>query len=352
MKKFIIFALVAFTSVMSFAQEKMKVVLNDGSTSEFEVKKIKQVYFEGQDITLTTGTASSITQNSVEISYTVDGVNGSISGGVVLSTSSYLDYDNCQHVSMVSSRNGQNSVSITGLNASTTYYYRAFAMSGKDFYYGEIRSFRTLDPVSTVLYHEPYTVWGSSLTQTKNNMSGYSIYKETTDQLVYYGKDKETLIMYSFENSKLVTAQVVIKTSNATQTEIDSKLKENGYTYVGTSNETLMYISSDYLTGVFVELNTEVSAYSITYFDYKWLQNQNQTSTLFGEPYTNWGAFRSTVKSAVSNLGYTLQGESTQASDYYYLAYKGKYKEIYTMYMFDESMKLNMVNIIFESLQY
>ena len=74
--------------------------------------------------------------------------------------------------------------------------------------------------------------------------------------------------------------------------------------------------------------------------------NQNKTK-LYEEPYIVWGTARSTVKSKVSNMGYTLAGESTSASNGYYLAYKGKNKEIQNEYYFNSQQQLSEVDVIF-----
>lgn len=146
MKKFLVLLVVAFQmAYVANAQEKMVVKKTDGTTTEFEVKKVERVYFEGQEISLITGNASDITENSAQITYTVEGVTGSLSGGVVLSTNSSLDYDNCQFVCMQTSYNGLNTIKANGLASNTTYYYRAFAMSNGEYYYGEVKSFKTLN---------------------------------------------------------------------------------------------------------------------------------------------------------------------------------------------------------------
>lgn len=53
------------------------------------------------------------------------------------------------------------------------------------------------------------------------------------------------------------------------------------------------------------------------------------STTYYQEPYTNWGASKSTVKSVMSSRGYTLYSEETNQ-----LAYNGKYKEILSFYNF------------------
>lgn len=70
---------------------------------------------------------------------------------------------------------------------------------------------------------------------------------------------------------------------------------------------------------------------------------------LFEEPYTSWGASRSMVKSYMTGQGYALIGESTTSKDNYYLAYKGKYSEKSSTYIFDASQKYIQVCISFNT---
>jgi hypothetical protein len=148
-------------------------------------------------------------------------------------------------------------------------------------------------------------------------MSGYTLYKEETTSLAYIGKDKETLIMYNFVDSKLSGSAVAVATSAATRTEIDAQLQSRGYQYVGEEDGTYIYLSTDQKTIATISENSSVGAYYIYYLPY----SESPSTKLFEEPYVNWGATRSTVKSAVSNRGYTLIDESTSSSDNYYLAY-------------------------------
>lgn len=74
-------------------------------------------------------------------------------------------------------------------------------------------------------------------------------------------------------------------------------------------------------------------------------QAAGEADIVFIEPYTNWGASRSTVKSVMKDLGYTILNESTKASENYYINYIGKGKETVSQYQFDSSQ--NLYNIIF-----
>ena len=193
---------------------------------------------------------------------------------------------------------------------------------------------------SSVIYREPYTVWGATMSQTKSYMSSYVLYREESTTLAYIGKDKEALIMYNFVDSKLSGSAVAVTTSAATRTEIGAQLQSRGYQYVGEKDGTYIYLSTDQKTIATISENSSLGAYYIYYLPY-----ESSPTKLFEEPYVNWGATRSTVKSAVSNRGYTLIDESTSSSDNYYLAYNGKYKETFTMYQFDSSMKLSQAII-------
>ena len=87
----------------------------------------------------------------------------------------------------------------------------------------------------------------------------------------------------------------------------------------------------------------------IQYYDADEFLNPDSGKTLFEEPYVSWGTARSVVKSAMSNRGYNLQTESLNADDNYYLVYDRKYKEQYSMYLFDESLKLARCILPFQS---
>ena len=341
MKRTIMIALAVVITTIISAQEKMKVVLNDGTTAEYEVKKIKEIFFEGSELTLTTGGASNITSNSAEISCTIEGSLGNIIGGILLSTSKTLDYDNCQKVVMRILNNGQNSFLVNDLSESTTYYYRAFTKVDGIYYYGEIRSFKTIAAPVTVIYREPYTEWGASKAQTRSYMSGYNLYKEDTNYLAYYGKDSETLVLYNYNNSKLVMASVAVQTSKTTLSAIARQLNNNGYTEIGSDNS--LFISLDAKTTVTISTDTDLDAYYIQYYD----TNEIIGNQLFEEPYLSWGTARSNVASTMQERGYILYTEKNTASDRYYLCYNGKYEELTSLYYFDSNKRLEEVSIAF-----
>ena len=340
MKNVVLLALIMLVATAIDAQERMKIEMTDGTTQIFDVKKVQRIFFEGKEIVPTTGSATDVTSNSVKITYSVSGVSKVITTGIIISTSANLTHDNyLRGKSKATQADGTYSVTFDDLSPSTTYYYRAYSKFNDEYSYGNVRSFTTTS--SNLIYQEPYTNWGASISQTKSYMSGYTIYDENATTLSYYGKDKESLILYSFNNSKLVSVGVAVAKYNTTESDLDSQLRKN-YTFVGKASDgDYLYYSSDGKTLVILSNNDDDSADLIAYIDYNWYVNQSET--VFEVPYTNWGATRSTVKSAVAAMGYTLYSESTQASDKYYLIYSAKNKEVMTTYFFDSSQRLSNV---------
>lgn len=67
-------------------------------------------------------------------------------------------------------------------------------------------------------------------------------------------------------------------------------------------------------------------------------------STLYEEPYLNWGASRATVKTDRSAAGYTLMYEYDT-----YISYEPKFREEVSWYSFDDSGGLSMASIQFDA---
>lgn len=345
MKKLFIIALVALTATIAMAQEKMKVVLTDGTTSEFIVKKVTQIYFDGQDITLTIGQATNITSNSADIPFTMEGADGTVSAGIILSTNSDLSGENYEKQVTNTMADGQGTANVTNLSANTIYYYKAFAKVDDIYFYSEeTLSFTTLEDNQTVIYREPYTTWGASKAETKAYMSSYLLYKEEDTTLAYFGIDKEVLMTYRFVDSKLVMSSVVVTTGNATQDEIAAQLQENGYVYVGAADDgILMFLSIDVKTFVALEEHTDVSAFYVYYYDWNYIFPSDTDNTLFEEPYLGWNESMSTVKSAMANKDFELIYE---ASDNKYIIFDAKHEERYTQCFF-ASDALNEIAVPF-----
>lgn len=92
-------------------------------------------------ISVTTGTATDITQNSARIGGTVSGVDSRVTVGIVYGTSSTLSAETGTKVSTTSM--GGYTVEVTNLKAGTTYYYCAYAEVDGQYYYGDMKNFET-----------------------------------------------------------------------------------------------------------------------------------------------------------------------------------------------------------------
>ena len=99
-----------------------------------------------ETVTVTTGTATNITESGATLSGTISGTSQSLNCGIIYDTSSTLSSTSGTAKSTTSSSNF--SISMTGLKDNTTYYYRAYAVVDDKYVYGEVCSFKTLQRVS------------------------------------------------------------------------------------------------------------------------------------------------------------------------------------------------------------
>ena len=99
-----------------------------------------------QNVSVTTGSATSVTYSSATLSGSVSGADQSLTCGIIYGTSSSLSSSSGTKKSTTSS--GSYSISVTGLNANTTYYYRAYAIVDGEYVYGDVCSFTTRQNVS------------------------------------------------------------------------------------------------------------------------------------------------------------------------------------------------------------
>lgn len=329
-----------FTALMAVmilhAQEYMVIEKTDGTSVKMNVDEVKQVSFEvtktlsvsptevtlgsasnsKESIKVTSNTSWEITGNPSWLSLSTKSGTGNAT--ITLTATANISSSNRTATLIISDTSGEKSVSVSVIQKGAT--------------------------ISDVIYREPYTAWGATMTQTKNYMSSYTLYDEDTNSLAYYGKDKELLIMYMFDNSKLYSAAVAIETSKTTITAIGNQLTRNGYTYLGESDGTHLYSSNDSKTYVMIgtSTTTTTSVYQVTYID---ASRINNNGTLFEAPYTNWSASPTLVKSTMSSRGYTLETDKTTSTGGY-LGYSGKYKEILSMYSFNSNNKLEQIDIL------
>ena len=314
-------------------------------------------YYYGKTLSFTTAAAQSsfsfssathtISGNSVTLSATVTSTNvsGSYQAGFMVNTSSTVsDLSYVNKTSSTFSGSGKQDVSSSlSLEGGQTYYYVPYVYYNGQYYYGQVKSVAI--PATSKLFEEPYLVWNASKTTVKGYMKQYTLHSETESILQYEGKYKERFVAYLFdENALLYSAEVAIPTSKTTLDEINSQLKKT-YELVDDSDGRWNYVSSDRTTVVIVSQNTERGLYYIDYISAEYLLRLY--GNFFEEPYLSWGAARSNVKMQVGGMGYTLYTESTKASDHYYLVYEGKNRETMNVYYFDNSQRLNQVQIVF-----
>lgn len=129
------------------------------------------------NISVTTGTAGSITYNGATISNnSFSGISESLTVGIIYGTSSSLSESSSTKESTTS--NGTYSISLTGLSAETTYYYRAYAVYEDKYYYGDTKTFVTnAAPVASFYVT---TSSATSIGQTSATLNGSITASNTT----------------------------------------------------------------------------------------------------------------------------------------------------------------------------
>lgn len=156
---------------------------------------VRPVYGTPVKIEVTTGSATDITETGATVSGTVSGASSAITVGIIYGTSSNLSSTSGTKKSTTSK--GNYSVTLSGLDASTTYYYRAYAIDGENYYYGETKSFTTKEKATTGTLngHEwvdlglpSGTKWATCNVgaSTPEEYGGYFAWGETTEKDTYY----------------------------------------------------------------------------------------------------------------------------------------------------------------------
>ena len=92
-------------------------------------------------LSIATGDATNVTYSTATLGGTVNSGGHSVTCGIIYGTSSTLSSSKGTKKPTTSS--GSYSVTISGLKAKTTYYYRAYAIVDGEYEYGEVRSFTT-----------------------------------------------------------------------------------------------------------------------------------------------------------------------------------------------------------------
>lgn len=98
-------------------------------------------------ISVATGAASDITETEATVTGTVSGVSSAITVGIIYGRTSSLS--STSGINRSTTSNGGFSITLVDLSENTTYYYRAYAYSGGNYYYGDTKSFMTKEHVTT-----------------------------------------------------------------------------------------------------------------------------------------------------------------------------------------------------------
>ena len=154
---------------------------------------VRPVYGTPMAVTVMTGSATNITASGATISGSVGGVSQSVNVGVIYGTTSNLSSTSGTKKSTTSS--GSFSVTLSGLNASTKYYYRAYAEINGTYYYGEIENFTTSDsaPISGFINGHEWVDLGlpsGTLWKSTNEDCGFVTYEQAYN---FYGENLPTL---------------------------------------------------------------------------------------------------------------------------------------------------------------
>ena len=193
--------------------------------------------------------------------------------------------------------------------------------------------------MAKLLYREPMVTWGATTDEVAAYMNGYSIFQETDDDMSYYGKHKESLIVYMFDAGRLWNSVVALYATDATAEALGAQLQMVGYRSGGKSmNDIPLYFSKDDKTVTFIDNVSNKQAYYVRYYDY---------SQPFLAPYMMWNVLMDNVKTAMSKNGYK-QGQQGTGSDGYYISYYGKRLEEMSVYHFSKSGLFQEVDVFLD----
>lgn len=132
-------------------QETKGDVNRDSKVDVADIATVIRIMAGAQTITVITGSATAITQNSASIAGTVSGVSSQVTVGILYGINNSLDSSSPK---VTTTSSGNFTVNLTGLTPNTIYYYRAFAEIDGKYYYGGIKLFTTLSTTGVLNGHE------------------------------------------------------------------------------------------------------------------------------------------------------------------------------------------------------
>ena len=303
----------------SHVQREAKIVFRNSDLAVSDTLTIGQDGF----IPVTTGEATHVTASSAELGGEVYAANQYIACGILYGTSPELSSTNGSKKSTTSK--GAFSVSVTGLQSGTTYYYCAFVVNDGEYEYGDVRSFTTeyLPVTVTTGYATEITMTAATLSGTVNN----------THQPLSCG------IIYGTTSSLSSTSGTLMSTTSKGSYEVSvSGLSENttyyyrayvidggGYKYGDVKSFTTKKAVS-VTTGI--ALNITAAGATL----YGTVNNSSQSLScgiIYGIT-SSLSSTSGTKKSTTSNGGYSVSvTDLSENTTYYYRAYVidgGEYK--------------------------
>lgn len=170
---------------------------------------------------IATDVATSVTSNGAKLCGVVSVYDtDTISCGIIYDTSSTLSSDSGKL--KPTSANGKYSVSICGLKANTTYYYRAYALDAGVYKYGEVLSFATEQEVFEPEISSPESIdlglsvqWASFNVgaNSPEEYGNYFAWGETAPKSSYY---RDSSVTYGLSISQLESRGIIGDDGNLT----------------------------------------------------------------------------------------------------------------------------------------
>ncbi|MBR5240733.1 MAG: hypothetical protein IKW05_02220 [Muribaculaceae bacterium] len=129
----------------------------------------------------------------------------------------------------------------------------------------------TVKGIMSKVYDIPCLEWGASKSRVKSFMSGRTLSKETTTDLVYYGSGAEIMTMYTFQSDKLKNSGVALSGSYISSSKLADYMLER---YIPVSYDEDSYyfyfVTPDKKTGLALTLSVSGGnvIYMIAYVPY------------------------------------------------------------------------------------